>query len=1055
MPNPSGSVRAALRLRRARAKSESPSLWRRAAAVLTTLALAGGLSIVAAAAPASAHTGDLKANAVCNPETGQYDVTYTLQLTEVDSKLTGSTKWRVGSTSFAGTPTSDQNMDRGPIASKGNAVLTLGTESLPGTTTTAPWVYAYTKWSDGFGKGSDGRIEGLKGDCGKDSDKITFCHATGSASNPYERITTSVNAFFNAGHDDHQNKGDIYPAFSYVKQGKTINVAAQGDQSLLQYSDCVKPFDWNWQYAAPTCEALKVVYPSNIPSGQANDVNVRIIADGKELTLNFHKGSGTWSGTQTFTFATHKDWPKPKSWTVTWVQVAGTNFHWTGEITCGEKTIQVCHWDAKKSAYEKLSLAVSTFRDGHDSHDKDIHPSYTYTTYPWWDIFHTSPQTKTAPAQGDQSLLTYEDCVKPATKVTVAVPTFSDTCGVGNYALSYDKALEGVVWNEVVANGKVSLTATVKPGYVFSDGTSTKSFGPYTLDESPCVESIPIPAAPTFSDSCGVDNYVLDYDTTLVGVVWNKVVSGGTVSLTATAESGYVFSDGTSTVSFGPYTLDQSECVKTITLDVKPTFSDSCGIGNYVLDYDKALAGVIWSLAVADGKLTLNAKPDTGYAFAGAAQSIDFGPYTLDDSACVTTITLDVTPTFSDTCGVGNYALSYDKSLVGVLWSEVVDGGVVRLNAKPDTGFAFSGDLQSIDFGPYTLDESECVDSIPLPAEPKFSDECGLDNYVLEYDETLEGVTWSKVVSGGEVSLTATADNGYVFSDESTSKSFGPYTLDESDCVTTITLDVTPTFTDECGVGGYVLSYDKELTGVVWTEAVAAGAVTLNAKPAEGYAFAGESQSVDFGPYTLDESDCAAPPVDPEGPTLDGSVAVGECQADVPWILYTVQLNDTDDSVPANAEVFLVITDGTNTETRSLGTLDDADHLSDKVLWPGASVDADGNPTGWPGWEQEADGTWVETTGNFAWTRGDIDAKIEVNPELAVDLSYPPATPDCANGPTVVTDGGGDGETTTTAGGSGLASTGFAGTSIAIVAGLIVLAGAAFLVVARARRKKA
>ena len=39
--------------------------------------------------------------------------------------------------------------------------------------------------------------------------------------------------------------------------------------------------------------------------------------------------------------------------------------------------------------------------------------------------------------------------------------------------------------------------------------------------------------------------------------------------------------------------------------------------------------------------------------------------------------------------------------------------------------------------------------------------------------------------------------------------------------------------------------------------------------------------------------------------------------------------------------------------------------------------------------------------------------------------------------------------------GTGLASTGFAGTSIAIVAGIIVVAGVAFLVVARIRRKRA
>jgi LPXTG-motif cell wall-anchored protein len=69
--------------------------------------------------------------------------------------------------------------------------------------------------------------------------KVTLCHATASESNPYERITVSVAAFLNAGHISHG--GDIYAAFSYVKHGQTINVAASGDASLLQYEDCQKP----------------------------------------------------------------------------------------------------------------------------------------------------------------------------------------------------------------------------------------------------------------------------------------------------------------------------------------------------------------------------------------------------------------------------------------------------------------------------------------------------------------------------------------------------------------------------------------------------------------------------------------------------------------------------------------------------------------------------------------------------------------------------------------------------------------------------------------------
>lgn len=138
----------------------------RALAAIATLAIAVGAGLVITdAAPADAHTGDMQAVAVCNPSTGQYDVTYTLTLSQAAGKA-GETKWRIGGQDFAGTPSSAAGMDRGPIASSGNATLTLGTESLDGSTVgNGSWVYAYTQWSDGYGRGSDTRVEGLQGDC--------------------------------------------------------------------------------------------------------------------------------------------------------------------------------------------------------------------------------------------------------------------------------------------------------------------------------------------------------------------------------------------------------------------------------------------------------------------------------------------------------------------------------------------------------------------------------------------------------------------------------------------------------------------------------------------------------------------------------------------------------------------------------------------------------------------------------------------------------------------------------------------------------------------------
>lgn len=95
------------------------------------------------------------------------------------------------------------------------------------------------------------------------------------------------------------------------------------------------PFDWNWTYEDPSCNALSVEYPSNIPDGQANDVNVRIQTNLGEVTLNFHNNEGFWSGHTGFDYSSHPGWPVDvTSYSVVWTQVAGTNYHWKGNVRC-------------------------------------------------------------------------------------------------------------------------------------------------------------------------------------------------------------------------------------------------------------------------------------------------------------------------------------------------------------------------------------------------------------------------------------------------------------------------------------------------------------------------------------------------------------------------------------------------------------------------------------------------------------------------------------------------------------------------------------------------
>lgn len=165
-------------------------------------------------------------------------------------------------------------------------------------------------------------------------------------------------------------------------------------------------------------------------------------------------------------------------------------------------------------------------------------------------------------------------------------------------------------------------------------------------------------------------------------------------------------------------------------------------------------------------------------------------------------------------------------------------------------------------------------------------------------------------------------------------------------------------------------------------------------------------------PIPSDEPGSDPSPLPSEAPegSLDGSIAVGECLEDAPWIRYDVQVKPVDTSLE-DRTVELVLTDGTNTETITLGELGEDGTLSGRTLWPGASVADDGvTPTGWPGWTQLDDGTWAETDGNDGWTRGDIEATLVANPELAVDLAYPEATPECDAAPTQVVPADGSGE---------------------------------------------
>ncbi|MEF3404279.1 hypothetical protein [Agromyces sp. CCNWLW203] len=774
---------------RTRVRWSSRRPFRRIAAILTSLALGAGLAVVGVAAPASAHTGDLKAAAVCNTETGKYDVTYTLKLSNAKGK-TGATEWRVGTTNFERTPTNSDGMDRGPVESKGNETITLGTVELAGTAKTGPWVYAYTTWNDGFGLGSDGRVEGLNGTCGDElPDKVCDPLDTG-----------------------------------HLKAGNKTSLEITAPDGKLIAEVCVK-------------------------AGSVNNGN------GPEYTT----------------------------------------------VTPPSKTYTISHSSGKEIS----------------------HYSVRYVEV---------PKTVPVPAQ----------------------PEKQDFCGTVNDRIVAPADTVDVEWEigEIV-EGTAEAVATTTGGKKFADGTTSKVFA-FTFTDEPCV--ITVEAVPSVTDTCGPDNEAVTLPANTDKVVWTSAKAGSVVTVTATAQKGFIFAEG---------------LVKTWTFDVS-------------------------------------------------------------DFPCIIEIVDE--PTFEDTCGPDNEVLEVPENTDAITWTSQEVDGVITVTATATPGNTFPGSTTKT--WTFTVDDEPCV--IETDEKPTFEDKCGPDNEVLEIPESTDAITWTSEEVDGVITVTATAKKGSTFPTGATKT--WTFKVDDGPCL--IELVGAPTFEDWCGPENEKLVVPQSTDTTLWTSERANGVITVTASAKPGYAFA-------KGPFTWKYAYSDAKCIEP---SLTGSVATGVCEADSPWIFFDVELTDPDEQSTGNT-ASLVMSDGTNTETIELGELKDGS-LTGKVLWPGASVDENGTANGWPGWALVGD-KWIEVDDNFAWTRGDITATLEVNPELDVAISYPPATPNCATGPKSTPPGGGAGTTPTASDGTGLASTGFAGTTIAIIAGIIVVAGVAFLVVARIRRKRA
>ncbi|WP_370618169.1 hypothetical protein [Mumia sp. Pv 4-285] len=271
-----------------------------------------------------------------------------------------------------------------------------------------------------------------------------------------------------------------------------------------------------------------------------------------------------------------------------------------------------------------------------------------------------------------------------------------------------------------------------------------------------------------------------------------------------------------------------------------------------------------------------------------------------------------------------------------------------------------------------TIPVPDCVGDASPPA-PTWVDECGPGNGTWEYTDT-EAYTYTETVNeDGSITVTATPNEGYEFPEGTVTE------WTETDSNEACVIDAPPpVWTDSCEtVGSWAVPPNGEHYRYEVT-AVPGGSQTVTLIVDEGYTL--PPGSVMTWTETEDAGDCDLLPGDIES----------QCVSAVPYLSYGVTLPPGFQDPGANpVTITFVNPDGEDYVVSGLP-------LSGQLLWPGASAT---EPLMWPGWELLPDGTYVETDGNFAWTRQGITVRFDVNPTYSTTVAYPSETSSCANPP--------------------------------------------------------
>jgi hypothetical protein len=955
-------------------------------ALATTLLLAAGISVVAVAAPASATHPTITGSYACNPATGTFDITW---------RVTGDTDYKTETATITQQSIATTPDLVGKTVKNTSYVEGVQTGATAGTTYTFKvWV----QWTNHSAGDLVTQTKSLKIPSGtscfiKQDDTVDCTAATvylGAALTNANYINMNVRI-----------------------GGKTYTTVADVD-------------DWRDTYGFPDTGSGLVLTITKIDGSQ---IRLPITVEQKN------------SGILTFTYSTYLS----GGWDVTWVQFDGHNWHFGADgavITCGTQEASAALVFTDETCTTAQTVATGDI----------VGATWGEITYDGNNYSVTATAIDGYKFPGNQSTKTFTGSLSPPSdavechpEVPVTVPTAKAITECGTYGSVNVPADTDKIDYTFTGNGQTGIntvTAVAIAPYVltgYPEGGWSFNLGAYydcTIDLTIAyVQDCPVDDTNTWRVyNPTEDTIVVTYG---VGQTHSATPGYSTFSTPRVPETmtigwgaaGSGIAAGTASAVAGE-DLDPNDlnCIKLAT-PVEPDVTTVTECGVYGTVVPKETEGVDYAVEFdkVTGEYTVTATPKNGYYFVDNQKEIVFSDSVGAYYDCVEepSASIAVGECVYNSDGTANFrsvSITFDntKSNVDVLfevpyypeYSKIVEAGdsytFPAANIWPaGGGYTVNAAGKSFELIIEPCDEPDK----PAPVQrPETIPSYDCTTAVVTLTTTIYTTDWvfdtekAEWVLGEEVAGTP----------EVTTRPMTAEEIAEQVCLVVVTDPEASTceVNDQTQLTSWIrveLNTNVEYTidGTVVTEeftAVTPGEHTVVATALNGYTLQGATPEPDdwtdtTHTWTFTAVDSATE-CQPETPTLTGSTAVGECEKDAPFISYSVAMNDPD-SQSTSHHAYLVLSDGVNQETIDLGELvlnsvSGKWELGGKTLWPGASVDAEGNATGWPGWEQLEDGTWAETTGNFAWTRDITSAKIVVNPELVIDLAYPDATPQCA-----------------------------------------------------------